>query len=169
MPLTVQPWVKAPIVVDILRDMADRIRVLHKGIVVPTGEKLFVLRPPGGQRSLLNQSEIRAWLEARNYITVTPAEMTCAEQIVAFSAAEYVVGTIGAELTNIVFANNGIRLLGMTPYETQDDFFLDLVSHLHGKYFSLHGIAEEPEKHWNSAFTIPLADFDRFLGKFEAC
>lgn len=48
-----------------------------------------------------------------------------------------------------------------------DDFYLDLISPIRGSYFSLHGAASEPEKRWNSDFTIDLDGFERMVSQFE--
>lgn len=167
LPLTEQPWVKAPIVLPILRQMAERLRELHAETTAPRPEKLFVVRPPGMRRQLLNQPDICARLEACGYTTVLPAALSCAEQAVIFSRATHIVGTIGAELANIVFAQDGVRLFTLAPSEMLDDFYLDLVSHMHGHYYSLHGPAAEPEKRWTSDFRIDVEAFDRMLSQFE--
>ena len=167
LPLTQQPWVKAPIVLPILRRMAARLRELHPETSVPRPEKLFVVRPPGVRRQLLNQPEIQRRLEARGYTTVMPAAFSCAEQAFFFSRAGHVVGTIGAELANLVFCEDGLRLLALAPGEMLDDFYLDLISHMRGHYFSLHGASTEPEKRWNSDFSVDLDAFDQILARFE--
>ncbi len=81
--------------------------------------------------------------------------MTFEEQVITFSAAQWVVGTIGAECTNCAFAPPGVRLLGLAPATLNDDFFWDLVSHKGGAYLSLHGVAET--ENMNADFFVDLA------------
>lgn len=49
-------------------------------------------------------------------LTQPPATLSCAQQAFVFSRAQCVVGTIGAELANIVFAEDGLRLFVLAPY-----------------------------------------------------
>ncbi len=167
LPLTRQPWVKAPIIVPILRQVGERLREKNSETSLPRPERLFIERPAGMRRQLLNQAEIRERLERRGYTAIKPGAHSCAEQAILFSRARQVVGTIGAELANLVFCENAISLLALAPAEMLDDFYLDLLSHLRGRYFSLHGLATEPEKRWNSDFRIDPEAFEEMLSRFE--
>ena len=165
LPLTVQPWLKAPCAIRMLEGLAGRLRD-RSGLRGP--QRLFVRRPAGGHRTLRNQDEIGALLTARGYATVTPGEMSFTQQVLAFCDASHVVGTLGAECANLAFAPAGARFFGLAPSDMLDDFFWDLISHKDGAYFALHGTAENSADGMNAAFSVDLATFTEMLDRFEA-
>ena len=69
--------------------------------------RLFVNRRPEMGRCIANVEELETALRARGFRTIYPGEMSVAEQINAFVAAEVVVGIHGAGLTNIIFRRSG--------------------------------------------------------------
>ena len=165
LPLTVQPWIKAPIVVSIIEAMANRL--LQKRGQPWRAEKLFIWRPDTSRRVLRNQAQILETLVRRGYAVVVPGIMTFEEQVTTFSTARWIVGVLGAECTNIIFSQTGCRFFGLAPEHMQDDFFWDLVSHKQGRYFSLHGPSEDPQQGMNSPFSIDTVMFETMLDEFE--
>lgn len=162
LPLTVQPWVKAPCVVRMLEALGARIVASS----ARGAERLFVRRPDGGHRRLCNEEAVASVLAQRGYVTVMPGAMEFADQVCAFSGARRVVATLGAECANLAFAPSGVRLFGLAPAAMQDDFFYDLVSHKGGEYFCLHGQAASPSD-MNAAFSVDLGLFQAMLDRFE--
>ena len=155
LPLTVQPWVKAPLAVRVLEQLAERMGG------VGGAERVFVRRPPTGRRALRNQAEVEEMLVRRGYVGVSPATLGFAQQVAAFGAARRVVGVLGAECANLAFAPAGVRFLGLAPPDMLDDFFWDLVSHKAGQYRALHGAAEEVGM--NAAFSVDLGQLAEML------
>jgi Glycosyltransferase 61 len=162
-PLTVQPWVKAPLAIRALENLASRIGILPSA---PT--RIFVRRSEQARRRLINRSEVRDFFLANGYVEVFPAEMTFEQQVRTFSRAQYVVGVLGAECSNIAFSPKGVRFLGLAPDEMQDDFFWDLISHKSGAYFCLHGVAQDRSQSMNSAFAIGLDDLRKIVSEFDS-
>jgi capsular polysaccharide biosynthesis protein len=162
-PLTEQPWVKAPLSIRALENLGGR--------VGPQGdqpERVFLARPGEARRQLLNRAEVRELFLAQGYVEINPAAMTFEQQVRTFSRARQVVGVLGAECTNLVFAPAGVRLLGFAPEGMQDDFFWDLVSHKEGDYFCLHGLATDPARGMNSEFTVDMDQLRAIKEEFDA-
>jgi capsular polysaccharide biosynthesis protein len=87
--------------------------------------------------------------------------------MVAFSDATCVVGNLGAGLTNIAFAPQGVKLLALATEFMHDDFYWDLMAHKQGPYFCLHGKATKPEMGMYSDFEIDIAKFVGLLDETE--
>jgi capsular polysaccharide biosynthesis protein len=66
--------------------------------------RLFIERAVGDRRRIANQDAIAALLAGQGYRAVYPGNMSVAEQIEVFSAASHVVGSVGAGLSNMLFA-----------------------------------------------------------------
>ena len=96
--------------------------------VVPApARRLYIERPAHEQRSLGNAAEARAVLEAAGYETVHPAAMPFNDQVRLFSQASHIVGTLGAGLTNSLFAPASCRVTMIDP-GLGDYFFWDLAA-----------------------------------------
>jgi hypothetical protein len=162
-PMTIQPWVKSPAVIRILEGLRQ-----YAEPQIAAAEKLFVSRNAWGNRRLLNESAVLEALDSRGYALIRPETLSFAQQIAAFSRARLVVGTLGAALTNIVFAPTGVRLLALTSERMVDDFYWDLLSLKDGTYTSIHGRASEPERGMHSDFSIDIPCLKQLLGAFEA-
>jgi capsular polysaccharide biosynthesis protein len=161
-PLTVQPWVKAPLAVRALENLANRI-----GAAPNAPKRIFLGRREEERRHLTNRPEVREFFLKNDYVEVFPATMTFEQQVRVFSGAQYVAGVLGAECTNVVFSPSGLRFLGLAPDEMQDDFFWDLVSHKSGSYFCLHGVSQDRSKSMNSPFSVDLAGLMQIAAEFD--
>ena len=91
------------------------------------GRRLYIERPAHEQRSLANAAEVRALLEAAGYETVHPAALPFDGQVRLFSQASHIIGTLGAGLTNILFAPAACRVTMIDP-GLADYFFWDLAA-----------------------------------------
>ncbi|WP_165838660.1 glycosyltransferase family 61 protein [Roseicella frigidaeris] len=166
LPLTVQPWVKAPVVITALEELGRRL--LATATPAPQPEKLYVRRPDGARRKLRNEDAVLRMVEQRGYVVTTPGLMSLAAQVQTFSRASHIVGVLGAECTNLAFSPRGIRFLGLAPEHMQDDFFYDLCSHKKGQYFCLHGTSDNPSEGFASSFEVDLQLFTQMLEDHEA-
>ena len=146
-PLTRQPWLKAPLAIAMLEALAAR---QPAAPTAPT--RLFVRRGAEDSRQLLNEAAVADILAAHGFVAVTPGGLDFAAQLRAFHPATHIVGTLGAGCANLVFSQRGVRFLGLAPADMQDDFFYDLVSLKAGTYACLHGPGRAPGM--NAAFTI---------------
>ncbi len=161
-PLTIQPWVKSPVVIAFLEEMRDRV-----GPAADASDRVFVRRSRSSRRRLLNEQAVLAVAERHGFKPLSVDGMTFEQQVAAFSAAHLVVGTLGAELTNLVFSPKGVSLFGLSPRTMQDDFYYDLICHKGGRYHSLHGAPTPPDAPGLEAdFQIDPARFEAMLRKF---
>lgn len=64
-------------------------------------------------RRVVNEEALMPLLEERGFVRIEPGGMSVREQIDHFAAAEVVVAPHGAALTNLVFAQPGVRVLEM--------------------------------------------------------
>lgn len=167
LPMTVQPWVKAPLAITVLEEFSQRMLAEATGRGPDRPAKLIIRRGATSRRRLLNEDAILDIAVRRGYSVVDPGSMSLPEQAASFSGARLVIGTLGAECTNIVFSPRGFRFLGLAPSHMQDDFFYDLCAHKDARYFSVHGMVEEPELGMNSPFQVDPALFLETLVEFE--
>lgn len=66
-------------------------------------------------RRLVREPELMPLLEQRGFTRIEPGGMSVREQIDHFAAAEVIVAPHGAALTNLVFAQPGVRVLELFP------------------------------------------------------
>ena len=96
--------------------------------VTPAAHRRFYIeRPPTEKRCLSNAGEVRAVLEAAGYETVHPARMAFNDQVALFSQASHIVGTLGAGLSNTLFAPSSCKVT-MIGNGLGDYFFWDLAA-----------------------------------------
>jgi hypothetical protein len=134
-PMTIQPWVAAPFTVRTLSGLGF---MLAHDKPNPRPSLIYVRRQ-GTRRNLANQDELSAIAAERGYIVVNPASHTLAEQATMFSNARVIVGPLGAELVNTVFAPPNVTLITMSSSLAKDGFYWNLVSLVGGSYIGLHG------------------------------
>jgi hypothetical protein len=166
LPITYTPWLIGPQAIRTLERLRDR-SLRRSGM--PLGpQKLYVSRNRTSSRRLRNEPEVLTLLTSHGYHIVHPEELTLAEQIAKFSGALYVVGNLGAALTNLAFAPRDVRLLALTTEMMKDDFYWDLMAQKSGVYFSLHGRAVDPSLGMQSDFDVDLDLLKTLLAQLEA-
>ncbi len=75
------------------------------------GTSVFVKRAPAARRKLSNQNELADALAERSYVAVEPGGLSIEDQVALFSQAGSIVGSVGAGLTNMLFAPERTRVL----------------------------------------------------------
>lgn len=151
-PITRQPIVKSPLVIEAALHLRDRIGPPEEALP----ERIYVSRNRSGRRRLANEAEVIALLAERGYRVVHPEAEPFARQVRIFAAARFVVGGMGAALANLAFGPDGLRCLMLTNRDMLDDFFLDLAGLKAGRYVSIHGTSLSPELGMQSDYTIDL-------------
>jgi hypothetical protein len=73
--------------------------------------RVYVSREKASSRKLTNEDEIFAFLEPLGFKKYFLEELSLADQINIFSAAEFVIAPHGAGLTNLIFCPNGAKVL----------------------------------------------------------
>jgi hypothetical protein len=72
---------------------------------------LFVTRPENGRRRVTNQSTVSAYLQAHSYIPIDTGHLGLVEQVRLFAGARRIIGSVGAGLTNMIFAPAGTEVV----------------------------------------------------------
>lgn len=84
--------------------------------VTDKASRLYVTRGNGSNtRRLVQEEQVWPELERRGFVRVDPGTMSVREQIDAFAAADVIVGLHGAAMSNLVFAQPGVRILEVFP------------------------------------------------------
>ena len=97
------------------------------GVTPAARRRFYIERPYPEKRSLSNAGEARAVLEAAGYETVHPAEMTFNDQVALFGQASHIAGSLGAGLSNSIFAPASCKVT-MIGNGLSDYFFWDLAA-----------------------------------------
>ncbi len=90
---------------------------------IKCGKKLFLTR--GNNSRFLNDSEVGKYLAACGFDIVDPGWMSLDEKIEMFSDVDVVVGAMGTQFMNLLYAPRGCRAYIICPYELQDRAFDD--------------------------------------------
>ena len=157
-PITRHPWHVAPRCIDVLEQIASRVRVNPFGF-----DRIYVSRNRAGTRHLLNESEIIAIAERRGFIVVEPETLSLYQQIGLFRSARIVVGNCGAALTNVAFSTEDVTLFALTTPLMRDDLLPTIMSLKRGRFLSQHGVAADPDAGRDSDFTLDAKVFEDML------
>ncbi|NWG45751.1 MAG: glycosyltransferase family 61 protein [Alphaproteobacteria bacterium] len=89
------------------------------------GRRLYVSREDTRKRRTRNEAELRARLARHGFEPVLAGQLSFPDQVRAFAGAEFVAGTHGAGLTNILFAPPAMKLLEIFPQnKLRNTYFL---------------------------------------------
>lgn len=86
---------------------------LHDSGRTDFGERLYVSREKARRRRVSNEEALWPQLEARGFRKIFLEDMSWPEQIAVFKRARVVVGPHGAGLANLVFCEEGTRVVEM--------------------------------------------------------
>ena len=145
----------SPVAVETLVDMAAP-------VAAGSYRKLFVRRIPGWRegRLLRNEAELARRLAAKGFHVIEPGSLSLEEQISLFKGADYVVGSLGASMTNIVFCRPGTNVALLSSGVFADTFFWFIAMHRQLNYVDIRGdraTFDDPDP-WRADFTIRDAD-----------
>jgi len=127
--------------------------------------RLFVLRANAPQRLLANQAEVAARFAEAGYQVIDPGALSLPEQIVAFRAAERVVGVMGAAMANIVFCEPGTPITMLAHAHMPDTFFWLIANIKRQPYREIRlppAMQEDPQS-WSGDFLARPEDIEAAL------
>ena len=135
--------------------------------------RIYVTRgPSANNRTVLNDDEVTAALEARGFEMVDPGAMSVTEQIRTFATAEVIVATHGAALANLVFASPGATVIELFPVGCLLPDYWRLASGVPGlryRYLTAHGSA--PRRGRGAAIVrdvlVDVAALNRLLDELD--
>jgi hypothetical protein len=134
-------WVESDIVermpAPYLKDFQKRIAARYAGLRSPRNRRLLVARKLPA-RKIHNIEQLQAFLSRYDFETVYLEGMSVVDQMLLFQSAEFIIGTHGAGLANLLFCEPGTKVIELMPSVEVRPFFwmisdkLDLV---HGMLF----------------------------------
>ncbi len=101
--------------------------------------RLWVSRSRAKWRKILNEDEVAALLRKHGFEPVQLEDLSFSQQVKLFADAEIVAGPEGANMSNLIFAPRGIRVLEMHPPRYVNPMFYSIASALEMEYFYLVG------------------------------
>lgn len=94
----------------------------------PWPRRLYLSRKHASHRRKFNEDEVIAALAPLGVVAVRPEELSAAEQIAAFAAAEVVIGGSGAAFTNLLFCPPGCKALIIAKERLEVGLFSSLAA-----------------------------------------
>ncbi|MDE4915354.1 glycosyltransferase family 61 protein [Methylobacterium sp. 092160098-2] len=115
---------------DILAAVQDRIlaRLATDGVDLQHTRRRIILSRRGfAQRQLVNEAEIIETLRPHGFEVVQPEQLTFAEQVQTYHAADIIVGSASSALINCIFCRPGARVVALT-HESPEFYFRGFTS-----------------------------------------
>jgi len=110
--------------------------------------RLYISRPEGVRRGILNESELKPYIEEAGFTMVAMEGMSVAEQAALLSRADALMAPHGGALTNMVFCKPGIPVIEL------------LSRHVYPYYY---GLSEICNHRYHAIMQDPEADFPRLV------
>ncbi len=93
--------------------------------------KLYIARDDAKTRKIRNEKFLKDQLEARGFQSIIPGNLSHKDQVQLFNKAKIIVGTHGAGLTNLLFAQAGGKVIEIFPADYIQSAYA-WISHLRG-------------------------------------
>jgi capsular polysaccharide biosynthesis protein len=130
---------------------------------VSPDKRIFVSRGRAPGRRILNESDVKASLLDRGFVSISPEELTFVQQVRLFSQAEVVIGPHGAALANAIFARR-LKLIELFGDYHNFSFFTLAASRgfTYGSLRCRPVRTAHPKRH---DMTVNLSDLHRLLDR----
>lgn len=115
--------------------------------------KLLILRRGTDQRRSFREPELVDLSEGIGFEEVMPETMSLVEQVRCFSNASTIVALAGASLTNLIFARDGVSVVGITKDAVYSPTFVEIALALGQKYRWLLGTNVSVDYLWGFVAT----------------
>ncbi len=106
--------------------------------------KVAIVRDKRAGRQMRNAAEVYDVLADSGFECLETGAMTFEEQVSVFKGASTLFGILGSDLSNLVFAPEGVKVIAAAPAEFGDRFFYALTLDRKGSFSDLRGPAVEP-------------------------
>lgn len=122
--------------------------------------KVYVARSDTSRRHIVNEDTLRSALEAAEFTTVVPGQISFDQQLDIFRSADVLVGAAGAEFSNLVFSHPNATVITLVPHTMPDTFFWFLSQHRKLRYIEVRGMVQGnvAGRSWNQGFSIETED-----------
>jgi len=139
-----------------------RSRVIQPGGAQPATDRprrVGLLRA-GPDRALANMDEVNSLLHAHGFALHLVGDMTFNDQVQLFQSASLIFAILGSDLTGLIYAPEGIRVISVAPAVFGDRFFYALILDRKGRYADLRGPIEKlnPAAEHRSSFHIESSE-----------
>lgn len=127
-------------------------------------DKIVLLRS-SPHRSIANFGELASYLAGHGFGSVEVARLPFLQQAAVFRSASTVFGTLGSDLTGLLYAPDHVKVLAVAPGDWGDRFFYAMVQLREGRYAEVRGPVAPPESavYRDSAFSVDLDLLDRAM------
>lgn len=141
--------------------------LLRTRLIRPAGEQPATDRPrrvallrTGWGRAIANADQVNSLLCAHGFALHTVGDMAFNDQVQLFRSASMVFAVLGSDLTGLIYAPEGIKVISVAPAVFGDRFFYALILDRKGGYADLRGpIAElNPTVEHRSSFHVAPAE-----------
>jgi hypothetical protein len=139
--------------------------------VPPRGDRrLMAMRHAADMRAIYNGGEIAALLAGEGFTAMDPRRTNFLRQAELFAQSTYVAGELGSNLSGLIFAPPGVRLLSFAPFGWIDAYFLYVMKERGGYQADVRGPTTHlrgPDPH-RSPFVIDAEDARAGLAALDA-
>jgi capsular polysaccharide biosynthesis protein len=120
-----------------------------------SGRMIFISRPPGSSRSLLNRDAVEAAASKLGYEIVRPEQLLFSEQIRLFASARVVLGECGSGMHNTLYCAPGTRV-GVVQSATNQNFLQAQIALM--KQQDIFYVIGKQDKQIEHAFSVEIQD-----------
>lgn len=157
---------------DILAAVRDRIlaRLATDGVDLrQTGRRIILSRRGFAQRQLVNEAEIVETLRPHGFEVVQPEQLTFAEQVQTYHAADIIVGSASSALINCIFCRPGTQVVALA-HESPEFYFRGFTSFVESsgaRLLFVRGTTVQMEgvHPMHANYTVPPATMRRALDR----
>jgi hypothetical protein len=114
-----------------------------------TPKFLYVSRSKANSRQIKNEEQVYDVLKAKGFQRVFLEALNIEEQIVLFASSECIVAPHGAGLTNLLFCDEGTKVLEVYSPNYVSVSYWNISSQLGLDYYYLFGQGERPDKYFD--------------------
>ncbi|HAB62578.1 MAG TPA: hypothetical protein DCE48_18090 [Lachnospiraceae bacterium] len=132
----------------------NRLRDMVKGAGL---QKVLLLRD-SPHRRISNIEHLSSALRKFGFSIITPGKLNLKDQISVLKDADSVIGVMGAEMTNIVYANQNAKILNIAPASMPDTFFHFISVHKNHSYNEFRCTTESQDQNRNSSMFVNVDD-----------
>jgi Glycosyltransferase 61 len=143
---------------------------LRQHIVLHSPPRLAIERVPEYGRQLDNFPEIKTLLEANMFEFRVTGAKPFTEQVAIFQKAELVFSILGSDLTNLIYAPQGVKVITAAPAIFGDRFFYALILGRNGQQIDLRGPVTAPAEDLahKSMFAIDPTEIEKAIALFDS-
>jgi hypothetical protein len=129
-----------------------------------SGRRVYVTRRKAGFRYVRNEDEVVEVVRRYGFEVVANEDLSFRDQVALYSRVRFLVGIIGANLTNVMFMEPGGALLQLTRTEDAHNhlyYSLAAAKNVRFYYQHAHHVDTRPGDYWN--LTVDLVPFEQTI------